>query len=346
MAWLLYPLLAIGLACFGWGWGLWRMVADGRRILYGLMLMGGLGLTLFSIGVLLAERGWYLPLVALLGIVFVVTVVSYPVLMVFLLVNGVMMWRRESRTLGNMLSLLAGLAMLGLTLLPQLTWPHDWPIQVQAALTGLYLCIMALAGYVALCFVVFAGTSWLYRRLPLRFRPEAIIVLGAGLLGGDRVPPLLAGRLAKAREVQDAHDPRPLLITSGGQGPDETLPEGEAMRRHVIQAGTPAELVVAETRSRNTRENLVLSRELLPDAQAPVVVVTSNYHAFRAAMLTRAVGLDAKVVGAPTARYYYPSALLREFVAVMVQNRMWNLTVVAVVLLGYVALIGLAVWPW
>ena len=49
MAWLLYPLLAIGLACFGWG--LWRMVADGRRILYGLMLMGGLGLTLFSIGV-------------------------------------------------------------------------------------------------------------------------------------------------------------------------------------------------------------------------------------------------------------------------------------------------------
>ena len=52
------------------------------------------------------------------------------------------------------------------------------------------------------------------------------------------------------------------------------------------------------------------------------------------------------MVGAPTARYYYPSALLREFVAVMVQNRMWNLTVVAVVLLGYVALIGLAVWPW
>lgn len=342
MSWLLYPLLVIGLLCFGWG--LWRMLADGRRILYGLMLMGGLGLTLFSVGVLLAERGWYLPLAALLGTLFVVTFVSYPVLMVFLLVNGVMMWRRESRTPGNMLSLLAGLAMLGLTFLPRLTWPTDWPIGVQAALTGLYLCIMALAGYVALCFVVFAGTSWLYRRLPLRTHPEAVIVLGAGLLG-DRVPPLLAGRLAKAREVQEAHDPRPLLITSGGQGPDETLPEGEAMRRHVIDAGTPAELVVAETASRNTRENLVLSRALLPDPDAPVVVVTSNYHAFRAAMLTRSVGLDAKVVGAPTARYYYPSALLREFVAVMVQNRVWNLAVVAVVLLGYLALLGLAVWP-
>jgi len=46
-------------------------------------------------------------------------------------------------------------------------------------------------------------------------------------------------------------------------------------------------------------------------------VVTSSYHVFRAALLTRNLKLDAHVVGAPTARYYLPGAVIREFAAVM-----------------------------
>lgn len=343
MAWLLYPLLAFGLLSFGWG--LWRMIADGRRLLYGLTLMGGLALTLFSVGVLLAEQGHFIPLLLLMMGGFVLVALSYPVLMIFLLVNGVMMLRRESRTLGNMLSLLVGVAMLALTLLPAFQVPDAWPWQARVAATGAYLVVMILAGYVALCFVVFAGTSWLYRRLPRKVRPDAVIVLGAGLLDGDRVPPLLAGRLAKAREVQASFTPPPLLITSGGQGADETVPEGVAMRAHVIEAGTPAALVLAETVSRTTRENLTLSRALLPSPASAVVVVTSDYHAFRAASLTRSLGMTARVVGSPTARYYFPSALLREFLAIMASHKAFNLTVVGVVVLGFLALLGLSLWP-
>lgn len=343
MAWLLYPLLGFGLLCLGWG--MWRMIVDGRRLLYGLTLMGGLALTLFSIGVLLAEKGEPIPLLVMVFGLFLVAVLSYPILRIFLLINGVMMLRRESRTLGNMLSLLAGLAMLALSMLPQFSLPQDWPPQAQLAVAGLYLVLVAMVGYVALCFVVFAGTSWLYRRLPRRVRPDAVIVLGAGLLDGDRVPPLLAGRLAKGREVQGSFTPAPLLITSGGQGADETVAEGVAMRDHVIDAGTPSDLVVAETASRNTRENLLLSRALLPAPDARVVVVTSDYHAFRAATLTRAVGLNARVVGSRTARYYFPSALLREFVAIMASHKVFHLVTLGVLLVGYLAVLGLSFWP-
>ena len=106
--------------------------------------------------------------------------------------------------------------------------------------------------------------------------------------------------------------------------------------RDAVSAALP------ETASRTTRENLQLSRHLLPAPDAPVIVVTSNYHALRAGMLTRSLGLNARVVGAPTAGYYYPSALIREFVAVMVEHRRWHLAVTGVVVVGYVLLLALA----
>lgn len=38
-------------------------------------------------------------------------------------------------------------------------------------------------------------------------------------------------------------------------------------------------------------------------------------------MLARRLGVDAQAVGAPTAGYYWPSAVLREFVAILREHR-------------------------
>src|SRR5699024_7028286 len=61
------------------------------------------------------------------------------------------------------------------------------------------------------------------------------------------------------------------------------------------------------------------------------VVATSSYHVFRAALLTRTLGMRAHVVGARTAWYYFPSALLREFVGI-IRDRLW-FTVLSVAVL-------------
>jgi len=53
----------------------------------------------------------------------------------------------------------------------------------------------------------------------------------------------------------------------------------------------------------------------------------------RAAMLSRRLGNPAQASGARTARYYWPSAMLREFVALLVGRRHLHL-----VLAGLVAL--------
>ena len=64
---------------------------------------------------------------------------------------------------------------------------------------------------------------------------KAIIVLGAGLRR-DKPSTLLRFRLDKAYEYAVAH-PDVLVVTSGGQGRDEWVPEGQAMRDYLIERG-------------------------------------------------------------------------------------------------------------
>ncbi|MDF9811722.1 NADPH:quinone reductase-like Zn-dependent oxidoreductase [Streptomyces sp. SPB162] len=86
------------------------------------------------------------------------------------------------------------------------------------------------AGYVSYVFLSFLAYAFLYARLKVRHDVDFVVVLGSGLVGGSRVRPLLASRLDRARAVYEAQVARgkpPVLVTSGGQGPDEDLPEAE-----------------------------------------------------------------------------------------------------------------------
>jgi uncharacterized SAM-binding protein YcdF (DUF218 family) len=74
-------------------------------------------------------------------------------------------------------------------------------------------------------------------------------------------------------------------------------------------------------------------------AQRPLLVVTNGYHAPRAALLSRKVGVAADVIGAKTARYFVPSAFLREFVAVLAMNRWLHLAVGGLYLLACLVLL-------
>jgi uncharacterized SAM-binding protein YcdF (DUF218 family) len=104
------------------------------------------------------------------------------------------------------------------------------------------------------------------------------------------------------------------------------------MASYLIARGFPADRLLLEDRSRNTEENLLFSKaimeELRPGARA--TVVTSDFHAFRAALLARRLGIRGQVTGARVAGYYRPSAVLREFAAVFLRYRVINLGICAV----------------
>ncbi|MFB9072409.1 YdcF family protein [Citricoccus parietis] len=253
------------------------------------------------------------------------------------------MVRREGRSLGNLLSLLTGLALLALPVAAFLLVATLHPVGIGAAALAFF--VSAQAG---LSFVTFLVFTVVYARREPRPGADAVVVLGSGLIDG-KVTPLLASRLDRGWQAWRAQLALPPsstpaagtapglpmaapargvpLIPSGGQGPDEPRPEAAAMADYLVDHGVPPELVLPEERSRTTEENLRLSREIadgaLPQDTRPghLLVATNEYHAPRAALLSRRIGVDADVVGGSTAGYYVPSAYLREFLAVMVMNK-------------------------
>ena len=260
------------------------------------------------------------------------------VLAAFLVLNGVTMWRREGRSPGNLLSLLAGLELLGYVLLSGVADVTEW-LPLEAVRSALRLVL----GYVSLQFVCFLLYSFCYGLLPHRRRADFIIVLGAGLIDGSRVSPLLASRLDKGlavfrRQRADGHDP--VLVASGGRGPGEEIPEARAMADYLLEREVPENRLLLEDASRNTEQNLRFSNALLRERGTGQrgLVVTNNYHVMRAARIARKENVHADVVGSPTARYFLPSATLREFAAVFLDHK--GVNIAACLLLATAALLG------
>ncbi|WP_209684248.1 YdcF family protein [Arthrobacter stackebrandtii] len=250
---------------------------------------------------------------------FALTPLAIVVLAGFLISNGATMMRHEGRSLGNLLSLIAGVALLGLPAVALLLVTTLNPVAIGMAALLFFLC-----SYFGVVFVVFLAYAVVYGRMKHSTTPDAVVILGSQIING-KVPPLLRSRLDKGIEVYHAvpSAAAPLLIPSGGQGADEAMPEGVAMAEYLVAAGIPGEHVAAEDQAVNTAQNLQLSTVVARahGRTGAMVVVTNNYHVLRAALLSRKLGLDAQVVGSPTARYFLPSAFLREFVAILQEHR-------------------------
>ncbi|MFJ9417654.1 YdcF family protein [Streptomyces sp. NPDC101227] len=314
------------------------VLRDRRR--FGNAVLLGLAVT-FALLALVGRLGRADSLVGKLAIaaLLVLPALGTVVLACFLISNGVKMVRKEGRRPANLLSLLAGLGILALIalLIAALTLRSRTLLVVGVTATG-------LVGYVSFLFLCFVGYAFLYGRLRVRRDADYVVVLGSGLIGGSKVPPLLASRLERGRAVYErlaARGNTPVLLTSGGQGPDEKLPESHAMADYLIERGFPADRIEREDRSRTTEENLRHSRAIMESAKPDYrcVVVTNNYHAFRAALMARKAGVNGQVVGSPTAAYFWPSATIREFAAVFLAHKVVNLGICLLLVLG-----GVLIW--
>lgn len=304
---------------------------------FGNAVLLGLALALGALGVAerladAPERPAHLLLWALL-----LAVALGPLLVgCFLVANGVTMIRREPLRPMTLLSLLMGLSVflvIGLDIAAERA--GDLKLSLFATVANLVF------GYVSFLLVSYVLYAFGYGLLARTGGADFVVVLGAGLRPDGGVPPLLASRLDRGRQVWAGLDRRagefkPLLIVSGGKGDDERVPEASAMAAYLTARGFPADRLLLEDRSRSTEENLLFSKAIMEEIRpgARVTVVTSDFHAFRAALLARRLGIQGQVTGARVAGYYRPSAVLREFAAVFLRYRVINLGICAVLVAG------------
>ena len=245
-----------------------------------------------------------------------------------LIENGVIMYRKEGRSLQNMLSLLMGILVgVGeLCFFLFFIFPIFWSDQNSEFITTgmkVLLFISLSVIYVSVVFVSFMSYTVLLQLIPRKRDFDYVIIHGSGLLRGREVSKLLADRIDKAIEVYEKDPTPPILIPSGGKGRDEEISEAEAMEQYLIEHGIPKDHIIKEDRSTTTRENLAFSKKIIDerDADPYVALVTSNYHVYRALSLCDDIDLECTGIGAHVARYYWPSALLREFAAIMSKKK-------------------------
>lgn len=168
-------------------------------------------------------------------------------------------------------------------------------------------------------------------------------MLGCGLIDGQRVSPLLAGRIDKAVTAyrkQKENGQVSKIIFSGGKGSDEKISESEAMQAYAVQHGVDAEDTIIENKSSNTLENMKFSKKIMDDISKgsyTCTFVTSDYHVFRAGIYAYKAGLrKARGIGSKTKGYYIPNATIREYVALLVMNKEHTIIAIVFIFLIYV----------
>lgn len=265
---------------------------------------------------------------------FLIVMLALFLVPVLLIVNGIQMIRRESLCAAHVLSLALGVfvgageiaAVVYVLNLAGGKDPNPWMLLIVA--TIFYFSFLVLS------FVLY---SVFIQILPHRMNFDYVIIHGCGLADGERPTKLLTNRIDKAVQIYEKCAVKPVIIPSGGQGDDEKLSEAQAMTNCLLDHGIPAEHIVPEDRSATTRENLQNSKAII-DARPggrKTALVSSNYHIYRCLRLAREVGLKCTGIGADVAFYYWPSALIREFIAVFLTKSflIWSM-------LGYLLFIS------
>lgn len=261
-------------------------------------------------------------------------------LIIFLLWNSYLVFKRESHSLANLLTLILALGVIIATVIrrfgPQLVPNWSLPLLMIPTLILFYLFVV---------FWNFLSISFIYQLNDPKPDQDYVIVLGAGLIQGERVSPLLAKRIDRAiafyhKQSRKTLSP-PQLLISGGQGPDEKIPEAVAMKNYALDQGIPDEEILIETHSTTTLENMRFSKDIM-EREKPqgyrAIFASNNYHIFRAGMYAKQVGLKADGIGAKTANYYLPNAFLREFAALLVMNKRIHIIMSILITLASVAL--------
>jgi vancomycin permeability regulator SanA len=119
------------------------------------------------------------------------------------------------------------------------------------------------------------------------------LVLGARVYPSGTPSPFLAARLDLAHRLYSAGKVRVVLVSGDNMAKEYNEPD--AMRTYLINAGMPAEAVVADYAGFDTYDSCARALRIFGVEQ--LIVVTQSYHLPRAVATCRALGVDATGVG-------------------------------------------------
>lgn len=267
---------------------------------------------------------------------------TMPLMLVFavaMAVSNIVLLRHERPRIQNALGLLVSALLIvgeliGLFLLSRNFSGSEIAYRIDNTLQNTYATVFIYFQCMLTGAVICGFTAALRTPAPDK---DFIIILGCWFRPDGSLPPLLRGRADKALEFwtkqKEKTGKEARFIPSGGQGRNEPMPEGEAIRQYLLSRGIEDRLILPEDRAVNTYENMANSRQIIRETapEGKTVFATSSYHVFRSGLWARQAGLAAEGLGGRTKWWFWPNAFMRE-TAGLLQKR-WKEELLFLVLL-------------
>lgn len=174
------------------------------------------------------------------------------------------------------------------------------------------LGVLVTLGLIYIGFLQFKISQYSHKDVPKN--ADYLIVLGARVKG--TVPSLaFASRINAAADYLKKNK-NTIVIASGGKGPSEDISEAESIRRELVEQGISDARIILEDQSTDTYENINFSKRLIPKGERLGLVVTNNFHIYRAVSIARDYGLEVQGLPAETPWIAVPKSYSREYLAI------------------------------
>ena len=207
--------------------------------------------------------------------------------------------------------------------------------------TMVYLTISYME-YIMIATIIIAIKSV---RRKVKYDKDYVIILGCQIRKDGTLTPLLKGRVDKALEFRNNQlkttNKDLTFICSGGQGSDEIISEGEAMKNYLLEQGIDKKHILVDDKSTNTYENIKYSYNLIKKKNPNVAFSTTNYHILRAGLIANDQGLVLEGMGSKTKAYFWINAFIREFIGTIYAERKKHLIVFIIICLILIMTLGI-----
>ena len=130
-------------------------------------------------------------------------------------------------------------------------------------------------------------------------RGDVLVVLGGSVLDNGNIGGSSYWRAIYGALAYREGNFREVLICGGRDG---TASISVPMRDLMLTLGIPADRIRIEQESTSTRENALFAAKILPDMPGRKVLLTSDYHMYRAIRVFRKAGMDIEPLSFPDVR--------------------------------------------
>lgn len=143
---------------------------------------------------------------------------------------------------------------------------------------------------------------------------DCIVVLGAAVWG-DKPSPMLEDRLLEGIELYQKGVSKKIIM-SGDHGQNE-YDEVNIMKQFAIEKGIPSEDIFMDHAGFSTYDSIYRAKEIF--GAKKIIIVTQEYHLYRALHIANRLGIEAYGVGSDPRQYV--GAFNREVREILARNK-------------------------